>query len=298
VVDELVAAGISPAPALVMVTGQGDERVAVDAMKRGVHDYLVKGLVTGESLERAVRSAMEKVALRLELEAKQRALLASNRELERFACTVAHDLQAPLTNLTLCLSRLGELQAGSPDTGAQRMLRRGLEQTDRLRLLIRELLEFSRLDGPRQPFGAVDCAALMAEVLSTLSALIAEHGAQVQCGALPAVQGHRVQLLQVFQNLVANAIVYRRDAPPVVDVGARREREEWVFSVRDNGVGIEPELQQAVFEPLRRLHGYHEVPGSGLGLAICKKVVEYHGGRIWVESQPNAGSVFSFTLPA
>lgn len=297
VLDDLVGEGSTPDVALVMITGQGDERVAVEAMKRGIHDYLIKGKVTGEALQCAMHSAMEKVALRAELEKKRLALIDSNRELERFACTVAHDLQNPLTSLVHAVRMIAEFEAGKLQEPSQKLLDAALQQTDRMRQLIRELLEFSRLDGKRQPFAPVDCNQLARQAEASLQAMIQEHGAEVRVGALPLVRGHPVQLAMVLENLIANAIKYRSDRPPVIEISAMPGEEQCEFAVSDNGVGIAPEFQEQVFEPLVRLHSYSEVPGTGLGLAICRKIVGYHGGRIWLQSTPGKGTVVRFTLP-
>lgn len=297
VVDLLNGGHATPDVAIVMVTGQGNEQIAVEAMRRGVHDYLVKGRITRQSLEHAVRGAMENVALRRGLAAQQQALLESNRDLERFAFVVAHDLQSPLSTQIMCLHLVADLLRDKLDANAEKFLNGAIRGADRMRALIRGILNLSLLDGPREPFGDVDCNAVVADVVGDLQALIAEHRASVQWGQLPVVRGHRVQLFQLFHNLVANGIKYRGAAPPRVTVAGDRAGAEWRFRVADNGIGIAEEAQREVFEPFKRLHSYDEIAGHGLGLTICKKVVLHHGGRIGLESTPGAGTVVWFTLP-
>lgn len=166
-----------------------------------------------------------------------------------------------------------------------------------MQALINDLLAYSRVGTRGKPFVPADCAAVLAGVLADLNVALQESGAVVTHAALPSVRADATQLMQLFQNLIANAIKFRGERPPEIRVGAERGAGEWVFSVRDNGIGIEPQYFERVFGVFQRLHTRREYPGTGIGLAICKKIVERHGGRIWVESQPGQGSTFYFTLP-
>jgi light-regulated signal transduction histidine kinase (bacteriophytochrome) len=163
--------------------------------------------------------------------------------------------------------------------------------------MINDLLMLSRVSTKARPFAPTDCAKVLATARIQLQVAIAECGATITEDPLPTVQGDAVQLLQLFQNLIANAIKFRGDAAPQVHVSAEATEEGWCFSVRDNGIGIAPEYFERIFLLFQRLHGRKEYPGTGIGLALCKRIVERHGGRLWVESAAGQGSTFRFTLP-
>jgi light-regulated signal transduction histidine kinase (bacteriophytochrome) len=166
-----------------------------------------------------------------------------------------------------------------------------------MQVLINDLLAFSRVSTQGGAFEPVDLGAVMSTSLANLAAAIRDNGAVVTSEVLPTVMADETQMVQLFQNLMGNALKFRGEAAPVVHVSARRRGEEWVLEVRDNGIGIDPEFRQKVFGVFQRLHRRQDYPGTGIGLAICKKVVERHGGRIWVESEAGRGSSFLFTLP-
>ena len=166
-----------------------------------------------------------------------------------------------------------------------------------MQALINDLLAYSRVGTKGKPFEPTDCARVMDRTRENLKFVIEESGAQVTCDPLPTIEGDATQLIQVFQNLVGNAIKFRDEKAPSVHVSAERKANEWVFAVRDNGIGIAPEDSERIFRIFQRLHGRGEYPGTGIGLAVCKRIVERHGGRIWVESKPGNGSVFYFTIP-
>jgi light-regulated signal transduction histidine kinase (bacteriophytochrome) len=167
-----------------------------------------------------------------------------------------------------------------------------------MQALIKDLLMYARLGTEGRPFDPTDCSAVLQQALANLHAAIEESGATVTYESLPTIMADASQLEQVFQNLLANAIKFRSDRPPEAHVKAERGDHEWIFSVRDNGIGIHPHYAERVFVVFQRLHSRTEYPGTGIGLAICKKVVERHGGRIWVESQPGQGATFFFAIPA
>lgn len=168
----------------------------------------------------------------------------------------------------------------------------------RMEQLLRDLLAYSQTgsssEGPVQP---VDCAEAMRKVVLNLQASVEQNGASITWDALPTVHAHEIRLTQLLQNLISNAIKYRSEAPPAIHVSAERRGEDWLFAVRDNGIGIDPEYAHEIFRIFRRLHG-HDYPGTGIGLAICQRIVERYGGRIWVESALGRGSRFCFTVPA
>ena len=163
--------------------------------------------------------------------------------------------------------------------------------------LINDLLAYSRVSTRGKGFEPTDCEAVLSQVLSNLQVAIEESGAAVTHDPLPVVMADDLQLAQLFQNLIANAIKFHGEEQPLVHVSAEQDGREWVFSVRDNGIGIDPQYFDRIFVIFQRLHNRDEYPGTGIGLAICKKIVDRHGGRIWVESQPGKGSTFYFTIP-
>jgi light-regulated signal transduction histidine kinase (bacteriophytochrome) len=167
-----------------------------------------------------------------------------------------------------------------------------------MKTLINDLLAFSRVGTQGRPFAAVACEAALARALGNLQAAIAESGAEIRHDPLPVLPGDESQLTQLFQNLVGNAVKFRRSDPPRVRISASRENGDWRFSVADNGIGIDPQFFDRVFIIFQRLHGREEFPGTGIGLALCKKIIERHRGRIWIESEPGRGATFHFTLPA
>lgn len=239
----------------------------------------------------------EREAARQALARKSRDLERSNAELQQYAAVAAHDLKSPLVAVGGYLQllrrrfsdRLGPDGIGYLDEAA-----RG---TARMEALIDDLLTYSGVGrGTREPEPA-DTGAALEEALANLSAEIASCGARVTRDRLPIAPGRATEFVQLFQNLVGNALKFRGDEPPSIHVGMEERPEEWVFSVRDNGIGIDPGETDRIFRLFERLHGGSTYPGTGIGLAICKKVVEARGGSIWVESGPGKGSTFRFTVP-
>ncbi|HJW25096.1 MAG TPA: PAS domain S-box protein [Rhodocyclaceae bacterium] len=233
-----------------------------------------------------------------ELERANDALLHSNMELRHFAHATAHDLQTPLRSIA-GFAQLLQREVG--DMGNDRVQEYSslvIGNTKRLQTLIESLLAYTRLDTQGLPFEPVDMGVVAEEVISSLAFLIRETGAEVRCGPLPTVAVDRIQMAQVLQNLIENGIKYNRSEIPRISITGEFQQDRWLFSVTDNGVGIDPKFHARIFEVFRRLHSYQQVAGSGIGLALCRRIVERHGGRIWVESRPGEGSTFYFTLPA
>ncbi|MCX7887963.1 MAG: ATP-binding protein, partial [Verrucomicrobiae bacterium] len=225
------------------------------------------------------------------------ALARSNAELEQFAYVASHDLQEPLRVVSGFLQLLQQRCEGKLGPEADEYIRYAIEGAHRMRNLIRDLLEYSRVGRRPEPFSEVDCNAIVQTVLANLQPAIVEQQGRVTVDPLPVVRGDATELTQLFQNLIANALKFRGPQPPEVRVSVRENKDEWVFSVRDNGIGIHPKDFERIFVIFQRLHTTEEYPGTGIGLALCRKIVERHGGRIWVESQPGEGATFYFTLP-
>jgi len=222
----------------------------------------------------------------------------SNAELEQFAHVASHDLQEPLRTVTNFVQLLAKRYSGRLDKDADEFIGFVVDGTTRMARLIDDLLEFSRAGRADKPMEPTDCREVLARVVAGLAVSIRESGAVIHHDGLPAVQGNPSQLTQLFQNLIANALKFRGAGSPEIHVWAVRQGADWLFRVRDNGIGIAPEYSERIFVIFQRLHGRNEYPGTGIGLAICKRIVTCHGGRIWVESQPGRGSTFCFTLPA
>jgi PAS domain S-box-containing protein len=226
-------------------------------------------------------------------------LARSNAELEQFAYVASHDLQEPLRMVSSFTQLLARRYRGRLDADADDFIGYVVEGAVRMQHLINDLLAYSRVGRSGKGSVPTDCAAVFAGACADLRKAIEECGAVVTADPLPTVLGEPTQLHQVFQNLLANAIKFRRaDQSPRVHVAASRRGAEWLFWVRDNGIGIERQYADRIFLVFQRLHTRREYPGTGIGLAICKKVVERHGGRIWLESEPGRGTTFYFTLPA
>ncbi len=229
---------------------------------------------------------------------KSEELARSNRELEQFAYVASHDLQEPLRMVSSYLQLLERNYKGKLDSDADEFIGYAVDGASRMRQLIDDLLAYSRVSTHGNERVPTDCNAVLDHVLANLQIAIRDSQASVTHEPLPTVQGDGAQLEQLFQNLVANAIKFHGDQPPEVHIAARREGREWVFSVRDNGIGIDPKYFERIFVLFQRLHTREEYPGTGIGLAVAKRVVERHGGRMWVESEPGQGATFFFALPA
>jgi hypothetical protein len=183
------------------------------------------------------------------------------------------------------------------DSRADELIAHTVDGVSRMQTLIDDLLSYSRVGTQGKEFEPSDCNAILDQALANLEAAIAETGAVISRDRLPVVKADAAQLTQLFQNLISNAIKFRSQQPPSINISVRRDEGNWLFSVKDNGIGMQPEYFERIFVIFQRLHTRNEYPGTGIGLAICKKIVERHGGRIFVESQPGQGSTFSFTLP-
>jgi signal transduction histidine kinase len=224
-------------------------------------------------------------------------LARSNTDLEQFAYVASHDLQEPLRMVAGYVQLLARRYEGKLDRDADEYIGFAVDGVKRMQQLIDGLLAYSRVGRRGRAPVPVDCNEAIRQAIGNLEAAIAQQGAEVTCDPLPTVQADRAQLVQVFQNLLGNAIKFRGPEPPHVHVDAQRSGEAWLFRVRDNGIGIDPKEAGRLFTLFYRLHSQAEYPGTGIGLATCKRIVERHGGRIWFDSEPGQGTTFQFTLP-
>jgi PAS domain S-box-containing protein len=225
-------------------------------------------------------------------------LARSNRELEQFAYVASHDLQEPLRMITAYTQLLQRRYKTKLDQEANEFISYAVDGALRMQKLIQDLLAYSRVGSQTRPFEVIETGKALEAAMANLHVAMSDSGAKITQDAMPKVCGDLGQLIQLFQNLLGNAIKFQGSESPRIHIGVENKQGDWVFSVRDNGIGIDPQYFRRIFVIFQRLHTHHDYPGTGIGLAVCKKIVERHQGRIWVESQPGHGTIFYFTLPA
>jgi len=223
-------------------------------------------------------------------------LARSNADLEQFAYIASHDLQEPLRMVASFTELLARKYKGRLDSDADEFIAFAVDGATRMKQLINDLFTYSRVGTKAKPFEPNDLNEAFNHAAGNLGVTVKEHSATITVGALPVLMSDKVQMTQLFQNLIANAVKFHGTALPQIEVSAEHRDDEWLFSVRDNGIGIAPQYLERIFAVFQRVHGKKEYPGTGIGLAICKKIVERHGGRIWVESELGKGSTFFFTI--
>jgi hypothetical protein len=288
--------GRHPHMAIIMSTGQGDEMIAAEAMKRGAADYISKSRIDAVTVQNTIQNALEKCAL-------QRRVVEQQNELENFARVLAHDLRAPAASIEAYAIRIDERLQNGDLAKALQCADWVIQTARRLNRLIDTLHRYTLAD-VKVEFEAVDMNRALEEAWANLHQLVQESGASVTADTLPPVFGNAPQLIQLLQNLIANGLKFCDKPVPCIHVSASNrvasgcDQASWLFSVADNGIGIPKAKHKWIFEPFTRLTGGRDRDGTGLGLATCKKLIERHGGTIWCESQPGSGTVFSFTLPA
>ncbi len=221
----------------------------------------------------------------------------SNAELQQFAYVASHDLQEPLRMIASYVELLEEDYADKLDADANEFIQYAVEGATRMQEMIQALLEYSRVGTRGKPFEPTDVNEVLRQVLSDLQISIEENRAVVTNDSLPIILADDIQIGQLFQNLISNAIKFRNAEPPHVHITAEEQGKNWLFSVHDNGIGIDPEYRDRIFVIFQRLHDREEYAGTGIGLSVCKKIVERHGGKIWVESELGKGATFHFTIP-
>ena len=286
---------------VIMMSALDEAESAAHCIEVGAEDYLLKPF-DPVLLRARLHSALEGKRLHeagkertAELELVSQSLKRANEDLNRFAFAASHDLQEPLRTIATTLQLLS-LQAGHHMVPEQHvLLERAIDGACRMSELIKDLLAYSLASSKDRILELVSGEETLCATLTNLRQATEESGATVTHDPLPTILFDRAQLGQLFQNLIGNAIKYRGERPPKIHLSAANDEEHCVFSVRDNGIGIDPQYMQRIFEPFQRLHG-HALPGTGLGLTICARIVEGSGGRIWVDSEPGEGSVFFFTV--
>jgi signal transduction histidine kinase len=288
----------------VLLQDEINNRLAVEEILQEKNKILQQEISSRRAVEKALQE--QNLLLQKEIGNRQRiesALLKSNQELarsnaelEQFAYVASHDLQAPLATIASYAQLLEKRYKGKLDSQANKFIGNIVQGCTRMQALIDDLLEYSRVGRSQKPFKPSNCNQVVEQALANLQAVIRDTQAVVSYSELPVVTGDISQLVQLFQNLVGNAIKYRKDVPPAVCISACKQQDSWLFSVSDNGIGIAAQHQERIFQIFQRLHTQKEYSGTGIGLAICQKIVERHGGRIWVESESGQGSTFHFTI--
>jgi two-component system sensor histidine kinase/response regulator len=280
-----------------------DKRDRVHGLEGGADGYLTEPIQPDELLATVkafvrLRQTEEKLQhMNDELSRQAVELRRSNEDLQQFAYVASHDLQEPLRTVINYAQLLSRRYQGKLDANADEFIDYVRAGATQMQELITDLLAFSQVQTKGQPFAMTDCEEVLARVLLGLQAQIEETRAVVTHDLLPTVFADATQLGQVLQNLLSNALKFHGKQPPRVHVSAQSDGKQWVFAVRDQGIGLDPQFAERIFVIFQRLHSRSEFPGTGIGLAICKKIIERHGGRIWVKSEPGTGSTFYFTLP-
>lgn len=272
---------------------KGGEEIVTSMTVNRVHQPSGDGVLVLGVIRDVTPLARAEEALKLANEE----LARSNAELEQFAYVAAHDLQEPLRMVSSYVQLLAKRYKGQLDADADDFIGYAVDGAQRMQRLINDLLAFSRVGSRGQAQVETSAGAIVEQVREQLRIAIDESGTELVVGDLPTVIADPTQLAQLFQNLIGNAIKFHGPQPPEVRVEARAAEGEWLFTVADNGIGIQPQYADRIFAVFQRLHSTQEYPGTGIGLAICKRIVERHGGRIWLESELGRGSTFQFTLP-
>ncbi len=266
------------------------EGVLVTAAIRNISRRKKSEEVNAE-LERRVAERTKQLAV------ANQVLEQSNLDLQQFAYIASHDLQSPLRSVSGFVQLLKSEYEGKFDEQAKDWICRTVQAVGQMQMLIRDLLSYSGVEAHSRTLTRVPFLEIANDAISRLESPIHDSGATVTWDPLPEVMGDRPQLVQLMQNLIANGLTYRSNQPPHIHLSAERGEKEWIFSVRDNGIGIDPKYSEQIFEIFKRLNDQKDYPGTGIGLAVCRRVVKRHGGRIWVKSELGRGSTFHFTIP-
>lgn len=281
---------------VIFISALDDVMDKVRAFASGGIDYVTKPFQEAEVLAR-IENQLQIQRLQKQLIAQNEELARSNRELEQFAYVVSHDLQQPLQSITGFAKLLILKYQNQLDPTAHDYLNRMVDSGGRMQRLIQDLLGYAQVGKPNPSFEPVNCQQVIEQVVENLRSPIAEKNVTLSYDSLPTVLGNEIQLIQLFQNLLSNAIKFTNpDIPPHVRISVAEQQQHYRFGIHDNGIGIDQQNLDRIFEAFHRVHSAQRYPGTGIGLATCKKVVENHRGQIWVESELNVGTTFYFTL--
>jgi len=283
-------------PVIFISAVYSDDRHLIQGIETGAVDFIIKPIIP-EILLGKVNVFLNLYKNKQELLEKAEALKQSNEELEQYAYVVSHDLREPLRGVSSYLNFLRKDYLGILDDNGQMYIKEALQEVMRLNGMIEDILSFSKITKEAGEFHHVKGNDVYSKSLQNLRVAIEESNAQLICDDLPDLQGDENLLILLFQNLIGNAIKYRGTETPIITISVKKKKNEWQFNIADNGIGIHPSKYERIFVIFQRLHHKSEYPGTGIGLSICKKIVEHHHGRIWVEAGKDSGSVFSFTLP-
>jgi len=249
------------------------------------------------AVEGIARDITERKGPEEEIDRAMAELARSNAELEHLANVTSHEMDEPLHMVVRCVNLLERRYKGRLDSNTEKIIGYAFDGANRMQRLVNDLLAYARVGSEGKDFAPINCEAIFDRAIANLREAIEESDAAVNHDALPIVMADESQLIQLFQNLIGNAIKFREEESPGVHVSIEKKENEWLFSVQDNGIGIDPEHFERIFMICQRLHSEADYPGTGIGLSICKRIVERHGGRIWVNSEPGKGSTFYFTIP-
>lgn len=282
---------------VIVLTSLNDIDFANKAVQQGAQDYLVKSDLSKEGLERAIRYAIERKRAQCQLQTYADELKESNQHLQSFAHTLAHEVRSPLTVVSGTLQIIRQKYANAIDADTMGLVENSLTAISGMTQLIESLLEFSQASEQNSSFGPVPLESLLFHVRAIVQPMFDDVGGKLIYDSLPTIYGNEVQLRQLLQNLIVNAVKYRRDEPLRVYVSCLEGDDAWTLTVRDNGCGIADKDQQRIFAAFTRLEGTGHISGVGIGLAFCKRIVDNHHGTINVESEVGAGSQFHVKLP-
>ena len=287
-----------PSVVLAPMIYRGELFGVLNARSAALNAYTEKDAEIMSRVAAEITPAVANSLLYADIVRTQQELARSNDDLEQFAYAASHDLQEPLRSITSYIGLIRDRYADSLDDTAREFIHYAVDGSERMRKLIDDLLDYSRVDLQGKPFERVNCTRVAELVIASLDQSIRQANAVVECSRLPVINGDESQISRLFQNLIGNALKFRGDADPHIRVWAELSDDEWVFAVQDNGIGIASEHRMGVFGMFTRLHSRTRYEGTGIGLALCSKITQRHGGRIWVDSEVGKGSTFRFSIPA
>jgi signal transduction histidine kinase len=279
---------------VIVLTAMDDEEIAAQALRHGVEDYLVKSQLSPDLLARSIRYAIERKRHRRELQRYASKLERINRELEEFAHVVSHELKTPLWVINYALDLIVREAGSLLNDDTRKMVANAQDAVQQASTVIKSLLSYARVTQPDSRMDIIDTGEAMDEAVAALRVIIDNSGARVEHDAMPRVLANKSQLVHVFRNLIENAVKYRGPEPPRIRVSAHMHNGQCQIAVSDNGVGIDPQFAPRAFNMFER--GATNTGGTGIGLAICKRIIERHGGRIWIEGDRDCGAAVCFTL--